>query len=66
MTLDRRFGDVRRHPPGSHAGIVVLRLPDQSVTAIERTVVRLGRHLVQQDISGRLWIVDENRIRIRG
>lgn len=25
MTLDRGFGDVRIHPPGSHPGIVVLR-----------------------------------------
>ena len=29
MTLDRGFGDIRRYPPGSHAGIVVLRIDDQ-------------------------------------
>ena len=29
-SLDRGLGDIRRYPPGSHAGIVVLRLADQS------------------------------------
>lgn len=33
ITLDRGMGDVRRYPPGSHPGIVVLRLTDQSAGA---------------------------------
>lgn len=28
ITLDRGMGDIRAYPPGSHAGIVVLRLAD--------------------------------------
>jgi predicted nuclease of predicted toxin-antitoxin system len=35
ITLDRGLGDIRRYPPGSHAGIVVLRLTDQSATSCE-------------------------------
>ena len=66
VTLDRGFGDARRHPPGSHAGIVVLRLPDQSVSALERLITRLGRLLVQREIDGQVWIVGEHRVRIRG
>ncbi len=34
VILDRGLGDVRSLPPGTHAGIVVLRLPDQSATAV--------------------------------
>lgn len=30
ISLDRGLGDIRAYPPGSHAGIVVLRLTDQS------------------------------------
>lgn len=41
ITLDRGLGDVRRHPPGSHPGIVVLRLPDQSAPAIRSTLEEL-------------------------
>jgi predicted nuclease of predicted toxin-antitoxin system len=34
VTLDRGFGDIQRYPPGSHAGILVLRLDDQSAPSI--------------------------------
>lgn len=34
MTLDRRFGDVRAYPPGSHAGIVVLRVESQDAHTV--------------------------------
>ncbi len=30
VTLDRDFGDTQQYPPGSHAGILVLRLDDAS------------------------------------
>lgn len=33
ITADRGFGDIRRYPPGSHPGVLVLRLKDQSLTA---------------------------------
>jgi predicted nuclease of predicted toxin-antitoxin system len=34
ITLDRGFGDVLRYPPGSHAGVLVLRVDDQSVATV--------------------------------
>ena len=33
ITLDRGFGDLRKYPPGTHAGIVVLRRDDHSLPA---------------------------------
>jgi predicted nuclease of predicted toxin-antitoxin system len=30
ITLDRGFGDIQRYPPGTHAGILVLRLDNPS------------------------------------
>ena len=33
VSLNRGLGDIRAYPPGSHAGIVVLRLTDQSAAA---------------------------------
>ncbi|MDQ3931836.1 MAG: hypothetical protein M3252_03230 [Actinomycetota bacterium] len=30
LTLDRGLGDIRKHPPGTHAGVLVLRLDHQS------------------------------------
>lgn len=34
LTLDRGFGDRRKYPPGTHPGIIVLRLDDQSASSI--------------------------------
>ena len=38
VTLDRGFGDVQRYPPGSHAGILVLRVDDQSAASIRHAL----------------------------
>ena len=35
VTLDRRFADIRRYPPGTHPGLIVLRTHDQSAPAVE-------------------------------
>lgn len=43
ITLDRRFGDIRRYPPGTHGGILVLRLDHQSV---------LGVHVAMENLLG--------------
>ncbi len=49
ITLDRGFADARMHPPGSHAGIIVLRVEDQSPPAIVREIEDL---LTAVDIDG--------------
>ncbi|HEX2367606.1 MAG TPA: hypothetical protein VHM94_00055 [Acidimicrobiia bacterium] len=41
ITLDRGVADSRRYPPGSHAGIDLLRLPDHSVGTVGFAVRRL-------------------------
>jgi predicted nuclease of predicted toxin-antitoxin system len=37
ISLDVGLGDIRAYPPGSHAGIVVLRLTDQSAAGAVRS-----------------------------
>ena len=65
VTLDRGFGDIRSYPPGSHAGIVVLRPDEQRVEQI----IALVRHLLDTqdltDLAGCNTIVQSNAIRIR-
>jgi predicted nuclease of predicted toxin-antitoxin system len=38
ITLDRGTGDIRAYPPRSHAGIVVLRLADQSAATATKAI----------------------------
>jgi predicted nuclease of predicted toxin-antitoxin system len=42
LTLDRGLGDIRAYPPGTHAGIVVVRLDHQSPRAIRDAIERIS------------------------
>jgi predicted nuclease of predicted toxin-antitoxin system len=66
FSLDLDFGDIRRYPPEECSGIVVLRPvePDrETVLALLATALPAFAH---EPIRQRLWIVDPNRIRVRG
>ena len=65
VTLDTDFMDTRRFPPASYAGIVVLRPRYQSVPRLVAMTSRLIPLLVTEPLVGKLWIVDEGRVRIR-
>jgi predicted nuclease of predicted toxin-antitoxin system len=64
VTLDHDFANVRRYDPAGTAGIIVLRLRDQTLPMIRRAVVRLADLLAREATAGRLWILDESRLRI--
>jgi len=68
ITLDNDFSNIFAYPPEKFKGIIVLRIENQS----KRTVINLVNKLLpilasnEEKIYGNLWIVEENRIRIRG
>lgn len=64
VTLDLDFANVRQYDPTDTAGIIVLRLHDQTLPMIRRDVVRLADLLSREAAAGRLWILDESRLRI--
>lgn len=64
MTLDVGFADIRRYPPESYSGIVVLRLTSQSKGHVLRITRQLAPTLHGEPVAGRLWIVTEQGIRI--
>ena len=64
MTFDLDFADVRAYPPGTHAGIVVFRLPDQRWRTVEPELRRLLAAGTEQLAVG-LTIVQPGRIRRR-
>jgi predicted nuclease of predicted toxin-antitoxin system len=65
ITLDKDFSDIREYPPSHHSGIVVLRAGDQATARIRTLVTRLLPLLDTDDLAGKLWIVDERRVRVR-
>ncbi|MFL6212821.1 MAG: DUF5615 family PIN-like protein [Blastocatellia bacterium] len=66
VTLDLDFSDVRSYPPQEYSGLVVLRLHRQDKQYVIETIRRVIPLLEQEPLEHRLWIVEENRIRVRG
>lgn len=64
VSLDRGFANVLQHPPDATAGIVVIRLDEQTSPRIRRVAETLGGLLASQGVHGRLWVLDESRLRI--
>lgn len=64
ISLDRDFANTVRFRPGRYAGIVVLRLPAPlRLEDLENALTRMQNLAVTRSLHGRLWIVDEWRIR---
>jgi predicted nuclease of predicted toxin-antitoxin system len=66
ITLDLDFAHIRSYPPQDYPGIIVLRLARQDRETVLAIIPRLLALLQTERIAQRLWIVDENRTRIRG
>lgn len=66
LTLDLDFADIRAFPPASSAGLIVVRVHDQSRSRIRDVISRALDVFRTETIEGRLWIVSESGVRIRG
>jgi predicted nuclease of predicted toxin-antitoxin system len=66
VTLDLDFADIRAFPPAQSAGMIVLRIRDQSRPHILNVLNRALPLINQESLAGRLWIVSEAGVRIRG
>jgi predicted nuclease of predicted toxin-antitoxin system len=65
LTLDTDFSDIRTYRPADYPGLLVLRLPKQSVPEVTRVLRRLLEFLKTNDCGRQLWIVERDRIRTR-
>jgi predicted nuclease of predicted toxin-antitoxin system len=66
VTLDLDFSNILAYPPATFTGIVVLRLTNQAHVSVEAAIGRVLELLSQEPLLGKLWIVEDHRIRIRG
>ena len=66
ISLDLDFSDIRNYSPATFPGIILLRSKAQD----KKTLLWLLRRLIplfeSEPLAGRLWIVESDRIRIRG
>ena len=66
ITLDLDFAHIKNYPPQDYPGIIVLRLARQDRDTVLAIIPRILTLLQTEPIAKRLWIVDDNRTRIRG
>lgn len=65
ITTDKAFGDIRAYPPGTHAGIILLRPDRESIPAFKALVTRvLERHRLES-LAGTVTVATSRAIRIR-
>jgi predicted nuclease of predicted toxin-antitoxin system len=65
VTLDIGFADIRSYPPERYPGILVLRLRSQAKPHVLEVAGRLLPTLQRESPKGQLWIVEDQRLRIR-
>jgi predicted nuclease of predicted toxin-antitoxin system len=65
LTLDVDFADIRHYPPEQYPGIIVFRVSRKDKPSLLELAGRLRDELTGRELSKTLWIVEENRIRIR-
>jgi predicted nuclease of predicted toxin-antitoxin system len=66
VTGDKGFTNVLSFPPGTHAGLIVVRVPNELPTPeVNRQVLRALAELEGEDVRGLLIIVEVGRTRIR-
>ena len=65
ITLDVDFCNILVYPPDKYPGIAVIRTEDQSKPAVLELTRKLIQALFKTSCDKRLWIVQENGIRIR-
>lgn len=66
LTLDLDFANIRAYFPGEYVGIIVLRPQTHDKATVLADVGNLIRTLHDRNPSGELWIVQRDRIRVRG
>ena len=65
VTFDLDFADQRAYPPGSHAGILVLRLRSQHSSAVVGVLEQIISAQEVETFAGALVIVTDATVRVR-
>ncbi len=65
ISLDRGLGDICNYPPGSDAGIIILRLTDQSATTVSKAISDLTSLPDLGGLTGAVTVLQRGLLRSR-
>lgn len=66
LTYNADFGDIRVFPAGTHAGIIRLRIAQQTAEVLHPILEKALDQLVGKGLAGKLVTINVGAIRIRG
>ena len=65
VTADKEFADLRRFPPGTHAGVVLLRSDEEGLDDYLRLAGAAVERFELDEIAGAVVVVTKRGVRIR-
>ncbi|MCP4126201.1 MAG: hypothetical protein GY753_03955 [Gammaproteobacteria bacterium] len=65
VTLDLGFADIRAYPPDQFPGLLVMKLRQQDKAHVLKVLRRIIPMFSSETLNNRLWIVEEERVRVR-
>jgi predicted nuclease of predicted toxin-antitoxin system len=65
VTADKGFANIREHPPGTHAGVLLLRPEQDGIRPLVELMQRLLRTQSLDDLREAVTVVTPRSIRIR-
>ncbi len=65
VTADKGFGDIRKYPPGSHGGIILLRPDNESLGEYRELLALLVARHELEALAGAVTVVTSRSVRTR-
>ena len=65
ITLDKGFSNILLYQPGTHPGIIVLRVWRLSITGATEVLRSFLQTISEQQLTGRVVIIEPARVRFR-
>ncbi len=66
ITSDKDFSNILTYPPSRYQGIIVLRLSRLTINGATKRVVGFLKTLTEEQMEGKLAIIEPDRVRFRG
>lgn len=65
VTADKGFADIRKYPPGTHAGILLLRPDEDGIRPIVDLLTKVLASYKLEDLARNVTVVTPRGIRVR-
>jgi predicted nuclease of predicted toxin-antitoxin system len=65
ITIDMDFSNIRRFPPKSYAGIIVLKIRPRVTEKVHKVLQQVLRDVDEKQLNKTLVIIDQSKYRVR-